>query len=457
MLDPQRGVPNESHKAKPRLAIVSTFDDLCGIAGYTRFLIKQIEMHFDVEVFDLDQFFMRSRNYKVRKQADEMIRDYCRRMSEFDFVNVQLEHGTLGRKREDILERFRMIATAAPALSVTFHSVLPQDDSFPWGDFGSRLKRGDLRAAATMIARYRTNKVLNHGIYTLLRRLQRRKPVRVIVHTRRDMRLMKYVNGVKEVFDHPLSFLSREEAQRLRDETKRSDIAGLANLPADAKLIGVFGFLNEYKGFHTAIRALHLLPSNFHLALFGGLHPSAIKQGEPVNAYVRRLMDETYADRSVLDALPHGEISMSIAADKVDQLFDHPKNIGSRVHFMGTQTDDNFARGMAVCDFVVLPYHEIGQSSSGPMSIALEMGARILASRNGAFLQFARYHPDVIEFFEIGNHLELAERIRSPRATPSCKPRYDVSTNAAVYIAANTKVEAKRTIADVSAQPTLVT
>jgi hypothetical protein len=72
------------------------------------------------------------------------------------------------------------------------------------------------------------------------------------------------------------------------------------------------------------------------------------------------------------------------------QMFDHPRDISSRLHFMGAQNDEGFARGMAVSDVVVLPYLEVGQSSSGPLSIAMEMGSRVLASRNLAFMQFDR-------------------------------------------------------------------
>jgi hypothetical protein len=98
---------------------------------------------------------------------------------------------------------------------------------------------------------------------------------------------------------------------------------------------------------------------------------------------------------------------------------------------------------MVGCDVVVLPYMEVGQSSSGPISQAVELGCRVIASRTHAFLGFADYHPDAVEFFDIGNYLELAERIRagrhaSPRdGLPTCNPEYGIETNRAVYEAAN--------------------
>jgi hypothetical protein len=106
---------------------------------------------------------------------------------------------------------------------------------------------------------------------------------------------------------------------------------------------------------------------------------------------------------------------------------------------MGTPDDDDFLAGMAVCDAVVFPYLEVGQSASGPISQALELGRRIIASRTRTFLEFAAYHPGAIEFFDIGNHLELAARIlaRPQYAAGRERPGYSVETNKAVYLAAN--------------------
>ena len=64
---------------------------------------------------------------------------------------------------------------------------------------------------------------------------------------------------------------------------------------------------------------------------------------------------------------------------------------------------------------------------------------RVIASRTHTFLQFARYLPDTIEFFDIGNHLELAGLIL---ARPQFDTRervltFNVETNKATYLAAN--------------------
>jgi hypothetical protein len=132
-------------------------------------------------------------------------------------------------------------------------------------------------------------------------------------------------------------------------------------------------------------------------------------------------------------------VSVAVDGSMRDLLVEHPKDLSDRIHFLGAQTDDAFLSGMAICDAVVFPYIEVGQSSSGPISQALELGCRVIASRTHTFLQFARYHQRMVEFFDIGNHLELAGRLLGrPQFEPSERVlEFNVETNKAIYLAAN--------------------
>lgn len=384
----ETSVGGRSAKAKPSLAVVSTFDELCGIAGYTRALVKQLEPHFAVEVFDLDQFFMRSTNSGVRKKADAIIEGFCGRLKTFDSVNIQLEHGTLGAKRSDIIKRFNMIADAARALSVTFHTILPQRP-FPWAALGASLTKRQWTEAGKLTGRHYGHGALNKAIYGKLRTLQDKKAVSVVVHTPRDMRLMKHVNGFEAVYDHPLAFLSAQDVSAMRHSATRTDFPSLRRLDPGVKLIGVFGFINTYKGIDTAMRALRNLPPDYHLAIFGALHPNEIPVGRPINPYIGSLVGEILAGGA--GAVGAKPASATAGEDRAAPFMPpiEPK-FRDRVHFMGALDDDDFARAMAVCDFVVLPYLEVGQSASGPMSMAVEMGARVFASRTPVREVFSR-------------------------------------------------------------------
>jgi len=423
---------------KPKLAVVSTYDELCGIAAYTLFLRKQLDKDYDVTVFELDQYLLRNPFARVRKLADQHIKDICAKLGGFDCVNLQLEHGTLGRDGKDILRRFKWLMNAAPSVSVTFHTVVPLEP-LNRRAFWTKLLTLRWLSARKMLFDAKQRNLMSAGIYRVLRATERAKQVSIIVHNRREMRFMKYVNRFKNVFDHPLAFIAPEDAKAIRAGARRDRFPQLDGLPPKTKLVCVFGFFGRYKGFDTAIRALHHLPDDYHLLIFGGVHPNEIKKEEGVYPYVQELLDAAYIDKAPVDELKDG-ISLSIDGSSRDMLFTHPKDLSKRVHFMGALGDDDFLAGMAIADTVVFPYLEVGQSASGPISQAVELGCRVVASRTQTFMQFSRYHADTIEFFEIGNYVDLASRIRSRPVFPpeQRQPKYTTDTNRAVYRAANT-------------------
>ena len=249
---------------RERLAIVSTYDKLCGIAAYTRALEQQLADIFDVTVFDLDQDLLRSRDRRVSRLGDRHIKEICAALTGFDAVNLQLEFGILGAATADVGRRLAWLATAAPRLSVTFHTV-KRPTGFPYMDLLRRIGSLKLRVAADIVGAFNRNQRLSSGVARMLRRLQQRKPVSVIVHNRRDASDFRHVYGFERVFDHPLTFHPAEEAETAVNQATRRRFPLLDNLPADSVLVGVFGFLNDYKGFGTAIRSLYHLPKT-HLA-----------------------------------------------------------------------------------------------------------------------------------------------------------------------------------------------
>jgi hypothetical protein len=83
----------------------------------------------------------------------------------------------------------------------------------------------------------------------------------------------------------------------------------------------------------------------------------------------------------------------------------------SRVHFIGSVSDDDMLLGMTMCDAVVIPYINSQHTGSGPASQAIELSRPTYVSRNRQFGELAKYYPDNFEFFDIGNHLELAQKI----------------------------------------------
>jgi glycosyltransferase involved in cell wall biosynthesis len=377
-----------------RLAIISTYDEMCGIAGYTRALERNLRPHAQVTVFDLDQYFLRSPHARVQRLADRHIKEIAARLGEFDSVNIQLEYGTLGRTTNQIVRRFKMLVKAAPAVSVTFHTILGHEP-LDWQAIGRNLITGRVDRAIRTVSAFRRNRDLASRIYRFLHAWQRSHRVTAIVHTKRDARLLHDVFRIRNVSHHPLSYVDVKEAERLRASATRDRFPVLTTLAPDTKLIGSFGFLSPYKGFETALRALHYLPDDHHLLIFGGIHPQSIKRELALDPYIQTLFNESHIGQSLLDTVSEKAAPLTLNLDAVskDLLTRHPEDLHHRVHFLGVHNDESFLAAMALCDVVVLPYLEVGQSSSGPIAMALEMGCRVLASRTLAFLQFAATTP----------------------------------------------------------------
>lgn len=423
-----------------RLAIVSTYDEMCGIAGYTRALERQLRQHADVTVFDLDQYLLRGQHRRVQRLADRHIADIAAQLHTFDSVNIQLEYGTLGRTPNQIVRRFKTLVKAAPAVSITFHTILGHDP-LDWAALGLSLITGRFLRVARIAGSFRRNRDLGARTYRFLHARQHLQPVNAIVHTKRDARLLRDVFRIRNVDHHPLSFIAGPEAERVRQAAALDQFPVMKTLPPDAKLIGSFGFLSPYKGFETALRALRYLPEDHHLLIFGGVHPQGIKREQSIDPYIQTLLDEAHIGHTIFDTMADNATPVSFALDAAsrDLLSRHPEDLHSRVHFLGVHDDEGFMRAMALCDAVVLPYLEVGQSSSGPIAMALEMGCRVLASRTLAFLQFARYHPGQVEFFDIGNFAELAGLILAGTPAPlgGRTLTYNTGTNTALYLRAN--------------------
>ncbi|MEZ6317254.1 MAG: hypothetical protein R3B49_00675 [Phycisphaerales bacterium] len=428
---------------RPRLAIVSTYNELCGIAAYTHRLERYLDEAFDVEVLKLDQTLLRSDLPRRMKLAERHIDELCARLRECPHANIQYEPGTLGPTAGIAFRRFRKLARASRSLSVTFHTF-ERAEGLPL----VRILKDTLRLrpgrVAETIRDWWRMRVIGNKVFRLLKKLQRERHVALIVHTKREATTLTLDLDFQNVFDHPLAFLRDEDVAEARAEATRADFPVLDHLAPDTKIIGVFGFVAPYKGTLTAVRAMRYLPEDYHLAIFGAIHPAEIRRKIDLNPYLAQILDEITGievprldeeGRPVPSATPSGDLE---GLDKlaVDRLTKARSDISHRVHFMGPLDDDQFARGMCLCDAVALPYLEVGQTSSGPISIAVELGCRIAAARNHAFAQFARYHPERFDFFDIGNHVELATRILHPYTRPRRTP-YGYRTNRDVYLRAH--------------------
>lgn len=429
-------------KNKPTLAIVSTYDELCGIAGYTKALIPILSQYFTITVFDLDQFVFKHPSRTIQRLADKEIARICKSIKLFDCVNIQLEHGTFGNSAKTIFRRLSSVICSCKNICVTFHTIFPSE-KFTLIDFFGNFKKNGFSAALGAYKSHKRSEILGDGFFNLLKKQQSKRNLSVIVHTGRDAKMLKIVYKLENIYDHPLSYFKSSQVDSIYEDLPSHKFSQLKSVSNDAVILGCFGFLSSYKGINTAIKAVNLLPKNYHLAIFGGVHPSSIRKNQLIDPFVAELLEEISPGKKILDAFNITGINLSLKVSN-QELLDlaeqvHPSDLSSRVHFMGSLSDEDFPIAIASCDTVLLPYVEVGQSSSGPMSLAVDLRRHIIAGRTKAFIQYSRYHKSRYKMFDVGNFLELsqlilAESVKSPMLYPP--PLFDGETNQVTYVKA---------------------
>ncbi|NMZ65637.1 hypothetical protein HBN99_15060 [Pseudomonas oryzihabitans] len=401
---------------KKKMLVVSSYNRPCGIAQYLEHLEPELrnQSDFDVEIAALPVDLLRSEAKHARKLSEKAFNEILQNAKDVDVVNIQFEPGLFGYTPFLIWKRLDKLINVSRRVILTYHTV----------PLGTSVRFGFSKAAL--------KKYLNswRGRYIFDRLFQkiRSNPDKFIniVQTKREAKGFELLGLPKErIFDSPLAFLSVEQKKVFESERGNILLEVKRNYGAEGRLIGCFGFLSPYKGIEVAIRALKYLPQEYSLLVVGGLHPEGIEHGTVEQKYIKSLIEEIEADN----------LSMQKNSDPSRVA------ISGRVHFCGAPDNLEFNRIMIACDSIVLPYAEVGQTSSGPAAIALDMNKSVYCSRTHCFRELDKYQKGILSFFEVGNHMELAERIRlsdgsreiRTEARKEYSERYNVNTRAGLY------------------------
>jgi glycosyltransferase involved in cell wall biosynthesis len=394
-----------------KVLLVSSYKIKCGIACYTEVLRTLLERDFDVTVAVLDQSLLRRTERHVVRTADAHIKAICAQFKDYDVVNIQWEPGLLGCRGADVVRRGRWLLEAADRLILTTHHVYP----YPQSGFHHAWLQARHHGVRSLVTHLIDSSVVR-AIYADIRKRARAGNFALVAHTERDRRFFRDVVGIDNVFDHPLSHIQAGWRERLAHDTPPARQELQRRFPNKRTFIGVFGFLAEYKGIVTALRAMKYLDDSCQLLVYGGVHPGQIKQRQSIDPYLQALLGE-------LETKPAGWSERK------------PAPLLSKVAFLGAPDDYNFAVAIDAVDLCVFPYLEAGGSGSGPVSHAIELGKPTVLTRTSAFIELEKYFPKHFEMIEVGNHIQLAQTIKRLVSAPKSKPPlyYSNETLAALY------------------------
>lgn len=391
--------------AKERLGIISSYNELCGNARYTKALEEALSHFYDVTVVPLNGELLRAKKLGAGRLH---IYEVCERLKQFDCVNIQFESSLFGSDVKQIWQRFRSIAQASTRLSLTMHSVKGSQVFGKKECIKALLKGGMGSFLKTIYRAYHERKFrkLNSRIIKFCNK----REIPIIVHTKMDKDFIKLTFDYNVVYDHPLCFYDRAYIQSVAQSCTKKEFHARLHLDEEHIYIGIFGFISSYKGYETILKAMQYLPPNYELIIVGSQHPQSIKAHLPVDPYINHILELT-----------------------------RKLKLLRRVKFHRTSDDNEFLIACMHCDIVVLPYLEVGQGGSAVAALALELGANVIFSQTGSFLELEKYAPHCFKMVSIGNYLELADailRYRKETFAPHLEEfykRYNARTNAELY------------------------
>lgn len=366
---------------RKKLAIVSSYHELCGNATYTEVLKNEFSKYYDVDVMALNLKWLGSANHRLQKLAEGHIKEIANRLKGYDYVNIQFEAGLYGTYPGEIIRRIKTLINASNNLIFTMHRVDVRESIFD-----RKVLKGFLSTSIfANLKRFRRQNyfpIVYRDIIQCLKKQSKTKKIHILVHTKKDSDTVKYVYGFENVCDFPITFLTKAQREIYPRISSRNEFYQKYGIDDEDITIGLFGFIADYKGHDTAIRALKYLPSNYRILVFGSQHPMSIVPYEKINPYIHSLME------------------------MIEKM-----KLTNRVWFLGSLSDEDFIKALYCCDYSVLPYLETNQGGSGIASLVLETQIKSLFSNNYSFAELSRYFPNCFETFDIGNYQELAYKI----------------------------------------------
>jgi glycosyltransferase involved in cell wall biosynthesis len=391
-----------------RIAIVSSFSESCGNAYFTKVLLDSLKAEgYDAQCVELDIRLLQSMEGFLRKKGDQHIKALCKALATYDGVNIQLEAGLYGTFPSDIRARVMQLVAANPNTSVTLHSPRLLTDAAGQRSAVLSLFKGKIKEAIEIVFAER-QRFVHVNLNRFLGRQLQRKGVPLIVHTTRAKEQIKRLFSYENVHVHPLKIVP--DGFRGQAESLLQLRAQLMLNPEDV-VVGVFGYINEYKGHSTALEALTHLPKNYKLLFFGRQHPQTIRTNELLDPYLEKLQKSIVL-----------------------------KRLKRRAFFLGEYETEVFFNLAGAVDVVWLPYVENGQDGSGIASICFDVAKRIVCSSSFSFDETLKLIPYSNALrFDVGNSLELATKTRmimqTEPASQSAFDKYTIHSQAKLYAA----------------------
>lgn len=398
----------ENNRSK-KVFVISSYDESCGNAYFARAIVEGLSKSADCHAIGLNLRLTQGLGRRAVALGDAHIKGICKEVEKADGVNIQVEPQLYGGREKDVVRRLEWLFLANPHTSATIHNTRIDMPEFPWWDFVRLLSRLKVFAAYRIVRAFFSS-IRQPKMNRRIAALAKIHNITVIVHTRRAADVYKRIFEIDDLYVHPLKFQHCSLYERDLGRGVLSKLCSIFELPQGSVIIGIFGYVSQYKGHEDAVRALKFLPKNYHLFVFGRQHPASIRRDGGVDPFIEHLVNVAVVEE-----------------------------VADRAHFMGEYPPDIFMGLIAAVDVAWLPYREVGQDGSGIASQCFDNAGRVVCSMSFAFDEVLALDPrEFVRRVDIGNYLQIADATRvvmkeEPHAIDGCKEVFTFESQSDLY------------------------
>lgn len=406
---------------KDKIAIVSSYNTLCGNATYTEALAQEFNKHLETEIISVDFMLLSSHNALLNRKQTKHIKDLANQISKFKYINFQFEMGLFGNRTNILKNIITLIKACHGKIVFTIHRVedLAQIQRYSvLRDFFIERK-----PIIKMLQTYRKSRYVSNLFNIILSELKN-KDAEIIVHTKKAEKIIREGFRYDNVHSFPITFLDKKDRDfyQKNQKSSRQKLIKKYNLDPKKKYIGCFGFLTANKGHLVALKSLEHLPNDYNIIIFGSQHPQTIREYSfPSHKNKNDILVFSSNDDRMISSM----IKLSVS-------------LTNNVIFLKTKENDDFLNALNAVDIVAMPYFETGQNASGVASLALEMNKYIVTSDSVMFTELDHFYKNCFEMTTIGNYIELAQRCISKQdftnnITKALK-KYNIENNIKLHL-----------------------
>lgn len=328
---------------RPRVALLTSWKQECGIAEYSRRLAEGMPEAADFVPHNLENLLD-----DTRLKRPSAMRRYFRelmnrvRQCQPDVVHIQHEYSFFGQNLRVSNQQFRRVVEKSQApVVVTLHTLVDEALIKPRFTLKSWTKQPLRNWTAVRNVR---------NFFKALKGCEQ-----IVVHTHdtqcRLLRAFPQLKRKLQVIPIPI------------EQVEYAGTEPAAHKQPGETWVVLPGFISPYKGHVYALRALKLLPKRVKLVIAGGRHP----KDNNSSTYWMSLLD------------------------MIEQM-----GLQSRVVFTGyLQTAAEHAAVLSQADLFLLPYDEVGQSGSAVLADSLAYDKPVVTSRAKSMFAY-RMHADTI-------------------------------------------------------------